>query len=359
MPEEKAFPYLPVKKCLQVILHEKNEGMIFAEKQKLFIQKYMKVIDHIRKADKTLFSFELLPPLKGHNIEAIYNTMDPLMEFNPLKVNITYHQEEIVYKQHPSGLLEKKTIRKRPGTVAISAAIKYKYQDRIHVVPHIICGGFTREETEYALIDLHFLGMHNLLVVRGDAPKNQGRFIPEPKGHAHSIDLIRQIMDINKGIYLDQEMENTTQTDFSIGVAGYPEKHFEAPNMQSDLEYLKQKIDAGADYIVTQMFFDNEKYFSFVKACREKGISVPIIPGLKPITRISELELLPQVFHIDIPEALSKELLRCKNNKEAYQLGIEWTIAQSKELMKFGVPVLHYFTIGIAGNIQQIAKAVF
>jgi methylenetetrahydrofolate reductase (NADPH) len=318
----------------------------------------MKIIDQIKNTDKTLFSFELLPPLKGGNMESVYKIIDPLIEYEPININITYHQQEVVYKKLKNGLLEKKTIRKRPGTVAISAAIKYRYP-QLEVVPHLICGGFTKSETEYALIDLHFLGIKNLLVLRGDPPKTQRFFRPEPEGHEYVIDLIKQIMNLNQGKYLDEELRNTTSTDFSLGVAGYPEKHFEAANMDVDLSYLKDKIDAGADYIVTQMFFDNKKYFSFLDKCRQAGIEVPIIPGLKPITRLNDLKALPLVFHIDIPEALAGELRKCTTDQQAYALGVEWTVNQSLELKKYGVPALHYFTIGITDNIRQIAKRVF
>ncbi len=318
----------------------------------------MKIIDHIQNAKKTLFSFELLPPLKGHNINGIYRTIDPLLEFNPSFINITYHQEEVVYKKHKSGLLEKKIVRKRPGTVAISAAIKYKYPS-VDVVPHLICGGFSREDTEYALIDFHFLGINNVLVLRGDPPKGQRVFVPEKDGHQYASDLVGQIMDMNRGRYLDDEMENSAATDFCVGVAGYPEKHLESPNVTSDLKFLKQKIDAGAEYIVTQMFYDNQKFFAFVNNCREAGITVPIIPGLKPITTLKDISILPQVFNIDIPEDLVRELSKCKSNEDAFQVGVEWSTLQSKELIDFGVPVLHYFTIGISENIRQIVSAVF
>jgi methylenetetrahydrofolate reductase (NADPH) len=318
----------------------------------------MKVIDHINQSKKTLFSFELLPPLKGHNITGIYRTIDPLLEFNPSFINITYHQEEVVYKKHKSGLLEKRTVRKRPGTVAISAAIKYKYPS-VDVVPHLICGGFSKEDTEYALIDFHFLGINNILVLRGDPPKGMRTFVPEKEGHSYASGLVQQIVAMNKGRYLDEEMENTTPTDFCVGVAGYPEKHIESPNIISDLKFLKQKIDAGAEYIITQMFFDNEKYFTFVKNCRDAGITVPIIPGLKPITTLRDINNLPQVFNIDIPEELVKAIGECRNNEEAFHVGIEWSIQQSKELIRYGVPVVHYFTIGISENIRQIASAVF
>lgn len=318
----------------------------------------MKIINLFKNSDKALFSFELLPPLKGDDINNIYGTIDPLIEFNPAYINITYHQEEIVYKKHSSGLLEKKTVRKRPGTVAISAAIKNKYKN-ILVVPHIICGGFTKEETENALIDLQFLGIKNLLVVRGDPEKSQKSFTPECNGHEHSLDLVRQITNMNHGKYLDEDLLNSTATDFSVGVAGYPEKHCEAPNMKSDMHFLKQKIEAGAEFIVTQMFYDNQKYFDFVNLCREEGINVPIIPGIKPISVKSHMSSLPYTFHIDIPEALVKELLKCKKNEDARQVGVEWAIQQSKELLKFGVPALHFFTMGKSDNIVKIAKAVF
>lgn len=317
----------------------------------------MRVIDQIKNSDKTLFSFELLPPLKGHNIELIYRAVDPLMEFNPSFINVTYHQEEVVYKKHPSGLLEKKTVRKRPGTVAISAAIKYKYPS-VEVVPHLICGGFSKEDTEYALIDFHYLGINNLLALRGDPPKGIRNFIPEPDGHAYASGLVKQITDMNKGKYLDDGLRNTTATDFCVGIAGYPEKHLESPNFAYDLKYLKEKIEAGAEYIITQMFFDNQYYFDFVKRCREAGITVPIIPGLKPVATKQDINILPQVFNIDIPEDLVKEVQKCHSNDEAFQVGIEWTINQSKDLISFGVPVLHYFTVGISENIRQIASAV-
>jgi methylenetetrahydrofolate reductase (NADPH) len=296
--------------------------------------------------------------LKGKDINLIYEVIDPLMEFEPKYLNITYHREEVVYKRHKSGLLEKKTVHKRPGTVAIAAAIKYKYQ-KVNVVPHIICGGFTREETENALIDLHFLGIRNLLVLRGDPLLADKAFIPEEGGHANAIDLIHQIQNLNKGLYLDEELENTTKMDFSLGVAGYPEKHIEAPNMDTDLFYLKKKIEAGADYIVTQLFFDNKKYFDFVKKCRKAGINVPIIPGLKPISIKKHLNVLPSIFNIDIPEELAKEVRKCKTDAGARQVGVEWAIMQSKELIKEKAPAVHYYTMGKADNIYNIAKAVF
>ena len=317
----------------------------------------LKVNEAIEKADKTLFSFELLPPLKGQNIENIQSTIDPLMDFKPAFENVTYHQEEFHYKELSNGLLEKKTIRKRPGTVGITAAIMYRYG--LNVVPHIICGGFTREETENALIDLQFLGVKNLLVVRGDAQPSMKYFRAEPGGHAHSIDLVNQIMELNQGKYIEEDLLNATPANFSVGVAGYPEKHIEAPNMESDLKFLKMKIDAGAEFVVTQMFYDNKKYFKFVDRCREIGINVPIIPGLKPISTVNHLNMLPQTFNIDMPQELVKEVQKCTNNKQVKELGIEWAIVQSRELIAKGAPVLHFYTMGNSENIRKIAEAVF
>lgn len=317
----------------------------------------IKVIDLLNDTDKTLFSFELLPPLKGEDIKAIYHTIDPLMEFKPPYINVTYHQEEVVYRKVKENLLEKKTIWKRPGTVAISASIKYKY--KVAVVPHIICGGFTKEETENALLDLNFLGMNNVLAIRGDAPADTKIFVPEEGGHHHALDIVKQIVKLNKGIYLDKELENKKPTSFSVGVAGYPEKHPESPNMDSDIHFLKKKIDAGAEYIVTQMFFDNNSYINFVDKCRMAGIKVPIIPGLKPIAALSHLNYLSKTFSIDIPDLLVKEVLKCKDNKQVREVGIEWAVQQSKELIKYGVPVLHYYTMGKPDNIRKIAERVF
>ena len=317
----------------------------------------LKVTEHIANSDKALFSFELLPPLKGQDFTAIQKAIDPLIEFDPAFINITYHQQEVVYDTLDNGLMKKRTVRKRPGTVGISAAIKYRYG--IPVVPHIICGGFTREETENALIDLNFLGIKNLLVVRGDPPMGMKTFVPEPEGNAHSLDLVQQISALNNGKYLEDDIKNFRSTDFCIGVAGYPEKHSESPNLESDLHFLKKKVEAGAEYIVTQMFFDSQKYIDFVKNCRAKGIDVPIIPGLKPITTRNQMISLPQTFHVDLPEMLVKEMLKCKTNAEIREVGIEWAIQQSKELLEFGVPGLHFYTMGKSDNIRKIAEAVF
>lgn len=317
----------------------------------------MKVTEHLKSADKTLFSLEILPPKKGDNISDLFDHLDPLMEFKPPFVDVTYHREEYVYKKRPNGLLERKTTKKRPGTVGICAAISNKYN--VDTVPHIICGGFSKEETENALIDLNFLGIDNVLLIRGDAIKSEPRFVPDPEGNNYAIDLLNQVGDMNKAIYLDEELQNASSTDFCIGVAGYPEKHFESPNIKSDMKYLKQKVDAGADYIVTQMFFDNQKYFDFVDKCRSVGIEVPIIPGLKPITTIRQANILPSVFHIDIPEDLSDAIENCKNNEEAKEVGVEWAVQQSKELMKMNVPTLHFYSMGKAEPVYQIAKQLF
>lgn len=316
----------------------------------------MKVIDHLNAAKDTLFSFEILPPLKGANIQSIYDGIDPLMEFKPKYINVTYHREEFIYKEREKGLLEKIAIRKRPGTVGICAAIMNKYH--VDAVPHLICGGFSKEETENALIDLQFLGIDNVLALRGDSIKTESTFKPDPEGHKYAVELINQISEMNKGNYLVDDIQ-LAPTDFCIGAAGYPEKHFEAMNLTTDLQYLKAKVDAGAEYIVTQMFFDNQKYFDFVEACRAIGIQVPIIPGLKPITTLNHISFLPKVFHIDFPEALSKDLLKCKNNKDVFEVGVEWGIHQSQELKKAQVPGIHYYTMSTSESVKTIAEKIF
>lgn len=318
----------------------------------------MKVTDYIAKANgKTLMSFEILPPVKGGSIKAIFDTLDPLMEFKPPFVDVTYHREEFLYKRRPSGYYEKTAIRKRPGTVGICAAIMHRY--KVDAVPHLICGGFSIDDTEDALIDLAFLGINNVLALRGDARKFDGKFIPEEGGHMYASDLVKQIQSMNKGHYLDQTIVNGEPTEFCVGVAGYPEKHFESPNLHTDLKYLKQKVDAGADYIVTQMFFDNQKYFDFVDACHKMGINVPIIPGLKPLTKKYQLNSIPRMFYIDLPEDLSDALANAKDASARKQVGIEWCIMQSKELKAAGVPVLHYYTMGDGMTIHKIAKEIF
>jgi methylenetetrahydrofolate reductase (NADPH) len=318
----------------------------------------MKVTEHIQNAgDKTLFSFEILPPLKGQNIQTIFDNIDPLMEFNPPFIDVTYHREEYDYKELPDGLLEKRIVRKRPGTVGICAAIQNKYQ--VDAIPHVLCGGFDKEDTENFLIDMGFLGIDNVVALRGDAVKSETYFKPEPKGNAYAVDLVRQIDDMNHGTYLDENLQNSAQTDFCIGVAGYPEKHMEAPNMDSDIHFLKKKIEAGADYVVTQMFFDNSKYFAFVDQCRAAGINVPIIPGLKPLATQKQLNLIPHRFHVDLPEALIKEVLKAKTKDAVRQVGIDWCIAQSQELIAAKVPFLHYYSMGKSDNIHKVASAVF
>jgi methylenetetrahydrofolate reductase (NADPH) len=317
----------------------------------------MKLTDRLKQSKGTLFSIEILPPLKGKSIQSIYDSIDPLMEFKPAFVDVTYHREEYVYKKREGGYLEKVSIRKRPGTVGICAAIMNKYN--VDAVPHIICGGFTREETENALIDLHFLGIDNVLALRGDSIKTEPAFVPEPGGHNYALDLVRQIDGMNRGLYIDDEMKDAEPTSFSIGVAGYPEKHFEAPNMYSDLKYLKEKVKAGAEYIVTQMFFDNKKYFEFVKACRDNDIHVPIIPGLKMITQKKQLTSLPKIFHMDIPIDLYKEVDKCKDDKQVKEAGINWAVQQCRELMKENVPCLHFYTMGTSETTRRVAKEIF
>lgn len=316
----------------------------------------MKVTAHIQQAKDTLISFEVLPPLKGKSITTLYDHLDPLMEFKPSWINVTYHRSETMFKKKADGTFEKVEVRKRPGTVGICAAIMNHYQ--VDAVPHIICGGFTKRETEDALIDLDFLGIDNVLVLRGDAAKNETSFESEKEGNHFAIDLLQQVNNMNNGLYLDEDIKNGGKTKFCMGVAGYPEKHFEAPNLEIDLQKLKQKVDAGAEYIMTQMFFDNQKFFDFVKACKDNGIHVPIIPGLKPITNKKQLSVLPRIFHVDIPTDLSNELMRCKTDQDCELVGAEWLIQQSKELKAFGVPVLHYYTLGKPKVIWNVVKAL-
>lgn len=304
-----------------------------------------------------MFSFEILPPLKGQNIQCIFDSIDPLMEFNPPFIDVTYHREEYQYKEHSNGLLEKRIVKKRPGTVGICAAIQNKYH--VDAIPHILCGGFSKEDTENFLIDLDFLGIDNVMALRGDAVKSEIYFKPEKNGHEFASQLVGQISDMNKGVYLDEFLQNTHSTDFCIGVGGYPEKHMEAPSFDSDIHFLKKKISSGADYIVTQMFFDNKKFLDFVEKCRNEGITVPIIPGLKPIATKKQLNLIPHRFKVDLPDQLIMEVVKAKNNEAVRQVGIEWCIAQSKELIKAGIPVLHYYSMGKPDNIKAIAKEVF
>lgn len=317
----------------------------------------MKVIEHLKQAQDTRVSFEVLPPLKGKGINALWDHLDPLMEFKPSFINVTYHRSESMFKRKQDGTFDKVEVRKRPGTVGICAAIMNRY--KVDAVAHLICGGFSKQETEDALIDLNFLGVDNVLVLRGDAPKNESLFEPEPGGHKYAIELLQQVMNMNNAIYLEEDLKNAVKTNFCIGVAGYPEKHFESPNLQTDLLFLKAKIDAGADYVVTQMFYDNKKYFEYVKACREVGIEAPIVPGLKPITSKKQLTVIPRTFHVDIPEELSSEILKCKTDKEVEEVGTQWLLQQSKELKAANVPVLHYYTLGKPNVIANVVKEVF
>ena len=316
----------------------------------------MKVTEYIQKRKDTIFSFEIIPPLKGKGIEDLCAGIDPLMEFNPPFINVTYHREEYEYKKMGNDLLKKVSIRKRPGTVGICAALMNRY--KVDAIPHIICGGFTKEETESALIDLKFLGVDNILALRGDPMKNESAFVPTEGGNAYALDLIGQISEMNNGQYLYEETKNSP-SNFCIGTAGYPEKHFEAMNLSSDLKNLKKKVDAGAEFIVTQLFYDNEKFFEFVSKCRDIGIDVPIIPGIKPITNLRHLSFIPKFFHVNFPEAFSNELEKCKNDEEVKQVGIEWTTAQCKELVKADIPVIHFYTMGKGQAVKNIAKEIF
>jgi len=318
----------------------------------------MKITEHIARAKgKTLFSFEIVPPLKGQNIQKLYDNIDPLMEFNPPFIDVTTSREEHIYINKEGGLLEKKVTRMRPGTVGICASLKHKYD--IDPVPHVLCGGFSKEETEYVLLDCHYLGIDNIMALRGDARKDEAHFIPTSGGNNYANELVEQIENLNKGKYLHDIIETPFKTDFCIGVAGYPEKHMEAPSMDADLRRLKQKVDAGSDYVVTQMFFDNQKYFEFVKSARKMGINVPIIPGIKPIAVQRHLHVLPQVFKLDLPDALVKEIEQCVDNKQIRKVGIEWAIHQSKELIAAGAPVVHFYSMGKSDNIKAIASQVF
>lgn len=317
----------------------------------------MKITEHVKKAEgETLFSFEIIPPVKGRNIQELYDNIDPLMEFNPPFIDVTTSREEYIYIDK-DGLLDKRITRMRPGTVGICASIKHKYN--VDTVPHVLCGGFTKQETEYLLVDCHYLGIDNIMALRGDAMKEEQYFQPSEGGHLYASDLVKQIKDLNQGKYLHEVIESEDCSNFCIGVAGYPEKHMEAPSLKSDLKWLKHKIDLGAEYVVTQMFFDNKKYFEFVEAARKMGIDVPIIPGIKPIAIKKHLTVLPQVFRIDLPQDLVDAVEACKDNKAVRQVGIEWAIEQSRELKAAGAPVLHYYSMGKSTNIQAIAEAVF
>lgn len=315
----------------------------------------MKVTEHIEKANgKPLISFEILPPTKGKSINSIYKNLDPLMEFNPSFINVTYHRSEQIFKQRPDGSFDRVDTRKRPGTVGICAALMNHYN--IDAVPHLICGGFSKDETENALIDLNFLGVKNVLALRGDPPKGEKYFRPHPLGHNYAIDLVRQVVELNQGSYLEEDITNADATDFCIGVAGYPEKHFECANPMLDLMNLKQKVDAGAEYITTQMFYDNSKYFSFVEQCRAAGIHVPIIPGLKPLSSKRQLTMIPSIFHVDLPEALVKNMMNASTREEEQKVGENWLFEQSKDLLENNVPGLHFYTLGKPNQVYNVMK---
>jgi len=319
----------------------------------------LKITEHISNAQskkKTLFSFEILPPKKGENLENLIGAINPLMEFEPAFIDVTYHREEYAYRKKADGTTHKVTTKKRPGTVGICATLQNRYN--VDAVPHLLCGGFTKDETESALIDLNFLGIDNILALRGDAIKNEP-FIPDPQGNAYASDLIDQISDLNKGKYLDEDLDNNTNTDFCIGAACYPEKHFEAASLDSDIDFLKKKIELGAEYLVTQMFFDNQKFFDFVNTCRKEGITVPIIPGLKPLATAKQLEILPSVFYIDMPLELRDAVQKSSSKEEVKEIGIQWAIQQCKELIAFGSPVLHFYTMSKSTATQKIAREVF
>jgi methylenetetrahydrofolate reductase (NADPH) len=318
----------------------------------------MKVTDHQKNAKGlTQFTFEILPPLKGQDVESIFDAIDPLIEFKPPFIDVTYHREEYTYVERENGLLEKRVIRKRPGTVGICAAIQNRYE--VDAIPHIICGGFSQEDTENFLIDIDFLGIDNVVALRGDSVKSETYFKPSKGGHANAKDLVVQIKNLNQGQYIDEEILNSTPTDFCVGVAGYPEKHSEAPSLDRDIHFLKEKIKAGSDYIITQMFFDNKKFFEFETKCREAGINVPIIPGLKPLATLKQLNLIPHRFQVDIPQDLTDAVVKAKENAAVSEIGVEWCINQSKELKEHGVPFLHYYSMGKSKNIKKIASALF
>lgn len=319
--------------------------------------KEMRVIDLINSHEKTAFSFEILPPLKGTGIEKLYETIDTLREFDPKYINITTHRSEYVYKELGNGLYQRNRLRRRPGTVAVAAAIQNRYN--ITMVPHILCSGFTREDTEYVLLDLQFLGITDLLVLRGDKAKHESAFTPEGNGYHHAIELQEQINNFNKGIFVDGSEMKITKTPFSYGVACYPEKHEEAPNIHTDIYWLKKKMETGAEYAVTQLFYDNRKFFDFVERARLEGITIPIIPGIKPLKKLSQINMIPKTFKVDLPEELTKEVLKCKSDKEVQQVGIEWCVQQCKELIAKGVPSLHFYSVGATDSIKEVARQIY
>ena len=318
----------------------------------------MSVKDLILNSKKTAFSFEILPPLKGNGIDSVYDTIDQLLEFEPRYIDITTHRSQLVYRALENGLYQCERVRQRPGTVAIAAAVKSKYN--IEVVPHILCSGFSKEETEYVLIDLDFLGIYDLLLLRGDKAKHENTFMPNEEGYAHASELQEQINRFNEGYFLNgNKQKHERMHRFTYGVAGYPEKHEEAPNVDSDIYWLKKKVENGAEYIVTQMFFDNTKYYEFVEKCRREDINVPIVPGLKPITTMKQLTVLPKTFHVDMPQELASELRKCKTDEEARNVGVEWCVLQSKDLRAHGAPGIHYYTMSNARSVKEIAKQVY
>lgn len=317
----------------------------------------MKVTELINSTQSTAFSFEILPPLKGTGIEKLYRDIDTLRPFDPKYINITTHRSEYIYRDLGDGLFRRDKLYRRPGTVAVAAAIQNKYG--ITTVPHIICSDNTREDIEYELLDLQFLGITDLLVLRGDKGKHESVFTPTGDGYRHAIELQQQINDFNRGIFVDGSEMKVTATPFSYGVACYPEKHEEAPNMESDIYWLKQKVEAGAAYAVTQLFYDNRKYFAFVERARKEGITIPIIPGIKPFKKLSQLNVVPKTFKVDLPEDLTHEALKCKDDAQAAQVGIEWCIAQCRELMAYGVPSLHFYTVGATDSIREVAKQIY
>ncbi len=317
------------------------------------------IIDRAKQEGRTRFTFEILPPLKGAGLDGIIEAIDPLMEADPAYINITYHRETIKEQVDAEGSIKWHLMRHRPGTVGVSAAIQTRYN--IPTVPHLICGGQSMYDTEDALIDMDFLGLENVLALQGDRSENERHFMPHHDGHSHAVGLVKQISAMNRGEFIDSEScPAKHRTNFSIGVAGYPEKHFAATSMEGDIRHLKAKVDAGAGYIVTQMFFDNSKYFEFVRLCREAGITVPIIPGIKPLSTYKQLSILPELFAITLPEALRQEMEQRRDDTAALrEIGIEWAIAQGRELIAAGVPVVHLYTMSRTTNIQQIARALF
>lgn len=323
----------------------------------IFAQFIMKVTEYLANANGPIISLEILPPTKGKSIDSIYSHLDPLMEFKPAFVNVTYHRAEQVYKKRGDGRFERVEIRKRPGTVGICAAIMNKY--KVEAIPHLICGGFSMEETENALIDLHFLGVNNVLALRGDAAANEKFFTAHPHGHRYAEDLVKQIMGLNEGHYMEDDIMDGVKTDFCIGVAGYPEKHIESPNVEMDIEYLKRKVDLGADYITTQMFFNNSHYYKFLDNCKASGLNAPVIPGLKPLTTKRQLTLLPSIFNVEVPVDLYKEMMKAKTDADCDKIGEDWLLEQCRDLLKNKAPILHFYTLGKPQVVYNVLKRLF